>query len=117
MIDVSQKANIKLFELILRSTELLKEFLIGCNDLEIFFIFEEASRDFCISLELIDVLLDRVKIRILGRRVNICFRENSKTFVLGKHHKWNSKTTFVACDLKDVVSVFELLLDHFHSLA
>lgn len=60
MIDISQKANIELFELVLRATQFLKKFLIGCNDLEVFFVFEETSRYFGVPLKLSDILLDGV---------------------------------------------------------
>ena len=43
MIDICQEADIKFFEFIFGATELLEELLIGRNNFEVFFVFEETS--------------------------------------------------------------------------
>lgn len=60
VIDFSQEASIELFELVLRAAQLLKELLIGCNDLEILLVLKETSRYFGVPLELCDILLDGI---------------------------------------------------------
>lgn len=118
MIDICQEADIELFELVLRTAQLLEELLIGRDDLEIFFVFEETSRYFGVTLKLSNILLDGVLYAcVLVRRVHICLSKDRKAFVLRKHHQRNSKSASVSRDLENVICIFELLLDHLHSLA
>lgn len=118
MVDICQETNIELFELILRAAQLLKKLLIGRNDFEVFFVFEETSRYFGVSLKLSDILLDGVLYAcVLVGRVHVCLGKNGKAFVLRKHHEWDSESSSVSCDLEDIICIFELLLHHLYSLA
>ena len=92
--------------------------MVGCDDLEVFFVFEEASRYFGVPLKLSDVLLDGILYTcVLVGGVYIGLGEDGKAFVLREHHERDSKPASVPRDLKDVIGIFELLLHHLHSLA
>lgn len=55
-------------------------------------------------------MLERNTGRVISSRMDCSFGEDTESFVIEQHHEGHSKSTAIAGELQDIVTVFELLL-------